>query len=189
MATLVRPAASVKGITLVTQTTRNKVRHLERALETWGGPVSVAFYAYDAEQLAFFSSYSCADCTISVVYGGLLQQAYPINLLRNVALVAAATNLAFVFDTDFLPSPGLHDALAAHVADVSGANRMAWVVPAFEIKQRGQDVPTDFSALRAAFKTGALDIFHGHRGGHHNTQVPRWLNTSEMYCLTRTSGA
>ena len=184
---MVRPAAPVTGITLVTQTTRSKVRYLERALETWGGPASITFYAYSSEELAFFSNYTCADCTIAVVYGGLLQQAYPINLLRNVALVAAPTNLAFIFDTDFLPSPGLHDALAAHVAESGGTERMAWVVPAFEINEDALDVPADFQALCRALKAGAVGVFHGNRGGHHNTQVPRWLNTSTQYCLKRTT--
>ena len=92
VATLVRPAAAVQGITLVTQTTHGKAGHLTRALAAWGGPESIAFYAYTPDELAFFMNYTCSNCTITVVYGGLRIQAYPINLLRNVALKAAQTN-------------------------------------------------------------------------------------------------
>jgi hypothetical protein len=187
VATLTRPAEAVHGITLVTQTTRSKVRYLERALEKWGGPASIAFYAYTSEELAFFSNYSCPRCTISVVFGGRRKQAYPINLLRNVALVAAPTNLTFIFDTDFLPSPGLHDSLAVTVAAAPGAHRMAWVVPAFEIMKRSHNAPSDFSELRTALKAGAVGIFHGKRGGHSNTQIPRWLHTDRLYCLNSTA--
>ena len=184
---LVQPTAAVDDITLVTQTTRDKARHLKRALKTWGGPASIAFYAYTGEDLAFFSNFSCNNCTISVVYGGTRKQAYPINLLRNVALIAAQTSHAFLFDTDFLPCAGLHHLLTAHLAAQSGVSRTGWVIPAFEMKRKMRDVPTDFQALRKALKVGAVGVFHGRRGGHLNTQNSRWLNTSKHYCLKHTA--
>lgn len=187
VATLVRPAATVQGITLVTQTTHEKVGYLTRALAAWNGPASIAFYAYTSDELAFFMNYTCSSCTIAVVYGGLRKQAYPINLLRNVALKDAQTSLAFVFDTDFMPSSQLHDLLVAHVAAASSAKRMAWVIPAFEVKRSSLvDMPANFSALRAAFKGGDVGVFHDGRGGHRNTQNSRWLNSSEQYCLKDT---
>lgn len=183
---LLQPAAAANEITLVTQATRDKARYLKRALDFWDGPASIALYAYTPLDLAFFINFSCTRCTISVVYGGTREQAYPINLLRNVALTAAQTSLAFMFDTDFLPSPGLYHLLSAHIANQSSTRRTGWVVPAFEMKTN-YDIPTDFLSLRNALEVGAVGIFHGKRGGHYNTQNSRWLNTSNQYCLEHSA--
>ena len=177
-----QPMRPLPGTTLVTQVTRSKLRYLEWGLRTWGGPVSVALYAYDAQEVAFFSSYACRGCTVSVVHGGSKQQAYPINLLRNVALQAAATDLVFVFDTDFLPSPELHDQLVRRLAAAPAQNRTAFVVPAFQFL-RNFSAPASFRALKAAFLGGDVRVFHGTSGGHQYTQVDVWLQTRTPYCL------
>ena len=188
VASLARPAAPETGITLVTQATRSKLHYLEPALASWGGPASIAFYAYDAAELAFFSAYRCAGCTVSVVHSGGAREAYPINLLRNVALSAAPTALVFLFDTDFLPSPQLHDLLVGHVARARETSRTAFVVPAFEFRKNAS-VPRSFPQLRDLYFSRAVRIFHGLSGGHQYTQVDTWLQSKVPYCLQCTGAS
>lgn len=97
------------GVTLLLQTSPTKLRMVRAALGVWRGPASVALFARDpAEGAALRSSFRCASCVVSHVEAagapGAAAPAYPINLLRQLAVEAAPTDLCLVLDADFLPS-------------------------------------------------------------------------------------
>jgi hypothetical protein len=188
------PAATAPprgAITLVTQLTLSKLARFEAALPDWGGPVSVAAYAYtprykpDMDELAFFRTYKCGSagqsCTLSVVSGGTHAQPYPINLLRNVALQAALTPLVLVFDTDFLPSPHLHASLPRYLPALLPAQH-AYAIAAFDFR-RNVSAPRSFKELRDGYFSRDVATFHGFHGGHQYTQPERYFESRKAYCL------
>ena len=178
-------ASPVAGVTLVTQVTHSKLAKFELALRAWDGFVSVALYAYDEAELQAFRSYACNRCVVTVVHGGKRKQAYPINLLRQIALERAVTELVLVFDSDFLPSPGLHGQLLQLLPpQVVGT---AYVLPAFEFtRDVGSALPATYEQVQAACADGTMAVFHGKRGGHHFTKTERWLSSDSEYCVRRT---
>ncbi len=172
------------GFTLVTQTSLIKLPHLEHALRTWDGYVSLALYAYDDEEREAFLGYTCANCSVTVVHGGRRGQPYPINLLRNIALQNAPTELIFTLDTDFLPSPGMYEHLLSTVPTL--VEGTVFVVPAFELTEH-LPVPSSYAALTAAVSNGTVRAFHCKRGVFHkDTQIDTWLNSNSSYCLSKT---
>jgi hypothetical protein len=176
--------SSSAGITLVTQTTLSKLPRFEHALRTWSGFVSVALYAYDSEEREAFLRYSCANCTVTVVHGGRRKQPYPINLLRNIALQHAPTDLIFTLDADFLPSPGMYERLLQIVP--TPLEGKVFVVPAFELTQ-ALPAPSGYAALTAAMANGTVRVFHDRRGGFHKyTRTATWLTRNASYCLNKT---
>lgn len=74
--------------------------------------------------------------TVNVVNGRLVDEPYPINALRNIALRDALTEYVFLSDADFVPSPDFQSifARARQHASLSGKDqdKLAFVAPAFE---------------------------------------------------------
>lgn len=46
---------------------------------------------------------------------GFLQKYYPINLLRNIALQEVKTDYFYLVDADFVPMPGLYQAILSWI--------------------------------------------------------------------------
>ncbi|EDQ91702.1 uncharacterized protein MONBRDRAFT_31153 [Monosiga brevicollis MX1] len=116
---------------------------------------------------------------------------YPINALRNAAMQlgpsSPAADFMFYLDADFLPSPDLPEALAAAVAaaetDGEDVARIAWVVPAFELKgQSGPTVdrllPASMDALRSQYAADQVVPFRSRESplSHRATNYAQFLN-------------
>ncbi|KAK4056603.1 hypothetical protein OIO90_002451 [Microbotryomycetes sp. JL221] len=117
------------SVTLVTQLSVSRLSRFERILKSWDGPVAVSIYLTDQDDvdvlerhLAKRDSKSKArwrDVAITIVKPDytITQKAlikrlrYPINKLRNLALLSATSAYVVVVDADFVPSPRMHEVL------------------------------------------------------------------------------
>lgn len=116
------------AVTLVTQFTVGRLPRFERTLREWDGPVSFTIYLTDAIDIVKLEKYLVSSPTIlerwqtfaltivkpdySVSQEALtLRLRYPINKLRNLALVLAPTHYVLNVDVDFVPSPNMHHLL------------------------------------------------------------------------------
>lgn len=112
---------------------------------------------------AFFAVQERAGaCALTLQLIGHLQhprrpEPYPINALRNRALAAAATDLVLVLDVDFMAAPGLglpppgyrHPAAYDRLLGLVEEERVALVLPAFEITRRRQELVLGQSLARS----------------------------------------
>lgn len=133
-------------VTIVTQSSLDRLGNLEVMAATWTGPIVCALYAPPGEADVTVAAAAAAHarvmdcarghrCSLDIYVVGEEQQqeeeedvgangsgdeswrcAYPINRLRNVAVSRAVTDLIFNLDVDFVPSPGLHDRIVAAVS-------------------------------------------------------------------------
>lgn len=114
------------AVTLVTQFSISRLARFERTLREWHGPISIAIYLTDEEDLALLEAYltpstlerwSQLAITVVTPNYSISQEAlitrlrYPINRLRNLALALAPTSYTLVTDADFVPSPHMHSIL------------------------------------------------------------------------------
>lgn len=98
-------------VSFVTFTTIERISTFtSMTLETWTGPVSMAFYARNLADvdkldsfLATFARFKEA-VTIHVVFPKSIKEAFPINMLRNLAESQATTTHVFHCDIDMVPS-------------------------------------------------------------------------------------
>ena len=131
-----------RGITLVTQTSVERLRNLRSICERWTGDISVAVYVEDAVEERRMAptvdavTRPCRRAAIAFVRAAAPDEEYPVNRLRNVAWRGAATSHVFVVDVDFWPGAGARAALEAAVA--AAGERTAIVAPAFSLDFRGE---------------------------------------------------
>lgn len=66
-----------------------------------------------------------------------LQDFYPVNYLRNVAMKYTSLPYVFQLDIDFLPQFGLHKNLIDYIIanNITEYHRTALVIPAFETQR------------------------------------------------------
>jgi len=81
----------------------------------------------------------------------MLQAAYPVNFLRNLARELAETDVIFPIGVDFIPSDGLHDFLESLTKRGLFAGRGAFAVPTFEVV-RDVAIPTNKDQLLSSIK-------------------------------------
>lgn len=105
---------------------------------------------------------------------------YPINALRNAAIDAVKSSLAFILDVDFIPSRGAHDRLCRAMAALE-ADKSALVVPAFELDAKCPMPLGRKLDVRDAVRDGTAEGFHmsGYSKGHAPTHFERWLTDSD----------
>lgn len=130
---------------------------------------------------------------------------YPINALRNAAVVAATTSHILVLDIDFVPSTELYDALVQQRSFLETASRLAIVVPAFQrkgdnfyghmkmgtwrekllskLQTRDDLAPATVPALAKCLARARCVVFDSTWNplGHSTTDSARWLIESMRY--------
>jgi hypothetical protein len=157
-------------VTWVTQMSADRVGILEKTLERWKGPVSVALYSQDVESDVAAVAHLLGRVDFHVV--GASQGLYPVNTLRNVAINNARTDFVFLADVDFVPDADAYEGLKAHVRALKAAGKDAdkavWVLPAFEIDGAEQIVPLDFAGLKQMGRSN----HPGHNAGGGETAPP-----------------
>jgi len=177
-------------VTLVTQCSLDRLKNLEELLARWKGSASVAVFigddddkenakalisgcigrAHQRAQKANGEENTQWDVAVNLMQSIVPDSPYPINLLRNVALLAAKEHqrnlgvidhaAVFLVDVDFRPSNNLHETLlSVNAADKIIQQKKAVVCPAFETKA-GTDSPKRVSELISLFETAEADGFH-----------------------------
>ena len=172
-------------VTLLVQFSVDRLNHLDKVLEHWDGPMSVAIYASDEEawQVNGYLEKVLKDRTnvgVHMVFkDGTL---YPVNYMRNVALERVQTPFVFLSDFDFVPMKSLYSYLKSAVTTMSG-NRQAFIVPAYESRKYDINFPTNKDDLVKMVQQKELRPFHLnlYAVAHAPTGFPRWESTDEEY--------
>jgi hypothetical protein len=191
-----RHSKSKIEVALVTQCSIDRLKNLEAQLTGWSGKASVAIYLRADEDVGYAktrilssiesartnASGSGLDVAIAVVKGCMEEEPYPINYLRNVALLEAqrqhlrvhtslAKSAVLLVDVDFRPSRNLHSVLHhADAANIILHQRKVVVCPAFESTQsqtlddgilgRSNSCPLSIENLRRQVDNHDAEGFH-----------------------------
>ncbi|RUS19013.1 glycosyl-transferase for dystroglycan-domain-containing protein [Endogone sp. FLAS-F59071] len=172
---------SPEEVTLVSQFSVNRLERFEDAIATWDGPIAAVIYITDPNDItplrAYFSHssksalYSRVTLTVFkpsyTLPTPLVHLRYPINRLRNLAVLTSPTSYIFVIDADFLPSPTLHAfAKAQAVSLLTRSPKLAVVIPCVAFRSPAPDpLPSTPAELRPLFRTGTAFLTDP-RAGH-----------------------
>ncbi|KAI9494528.1 glycosyl-transferase for dystroglycan-domain-containing protein [Zychaea mexicana] len=148
--------SSSYDVTLVSQFSVNRLDVFTQVLDAWPGPVSVAIYLTEPNDVNQFKSFFAIPANviqysrvhIVVVkpdYTNPDRLKYPINHLRNLAITAATTSHVFVMDADFTPSANFyahaHAELLSALGERGTYSRTAMVIPCYAILESHKDDP------------------------------------------------
>jgi hypothetical protein len=125
---------------------------------------------------------------VSVMASLSAHEGYPVNRLRNLALSKVSTSHSITMDADFLVSADLYQNLELHRAFLAKDNKVALVIPAFELKPSKitckpidsakcrnfhvKLVPLSKNDSMAVIQPFQLDKF---RAGHSSTRSETWF--------------
>ncbi|XKL67023.1 hypothetical protein PGB90_010443 [Kerria lacca] len=176
-------------VTLVAQLSMDRLQMLEMLCQYWEGPVSLALYISDAEAqqlLSYISKSDVLNTRTNIGYHVVYKEgsAYPINMLRNVALEQVITPFVFLSDIDFLPMPGLYISLKKQVINFGlNLTNKALVIPAFETQRYRTSIPQKKSEILNMLDMGTLFTFRYHvwPKGHSPTNYAKWRVSTTPY--------
>ena len=104
-------------VTMVTQATIERLSTLSIMFKSWGAPVSLVIYIVSPADKKQLTDWYEADSNVKrwvdvhlVFHNSKLpdsRKGFPINSLRNVGMMTARTDYAFLIDCDFVPSTEL----------------------------------------------------------------------------------
>eukprot|EP00054_Salpingoeca_dolichothecata_P001611 m.19974 g.19974 ORF g.19974 m.19974 type:complete len:671 (+) comp12356_c0_seq2:41-2053(+) len=189
------PVAGLE-VSVVTQFSFDRFYLFERLMRSWKGPVSAAIFASDSEAAklrdSFYSSPYCWNRTniaLHVVFRE--KSAYPVNILRNIALQMATTSHVFLLDVDFIPKtwtqPRLRNTLRTLKKKV---DKLALIVPAFETFNEKLKIPFHKEDAVRLYEQGELVQFHvdHYDPGHGPTNFKKWTQATEAYKIQWAEG-
>eukprot|EP00049_Salpingoeca_infusionum_P020885 m.365518 g.365518 ORF g.365518 m.365518 type:complete len:827 (+) comp31734_c0_seq1:191-2671(+) len=188
-------------VTLVTQFSMDRLATFMQLVEAWPGLISASVFCTDgeAQQLAkMFVDQSIDHVALHVVYRPTVfstekgaARAYPINLLRNLAIDYVPSDWYFHLDSDFSAPPMLHATITRHLAAVERGKQsitdtdmnIALVVPAFETTSYKFKMPKDRDAVLRQVHAGNLAVFRAEEWGlgHRATDYSRWSTATVPY--------
>lgn len=174
-------------VTLVAQMSMDRLHMLGPLCEQWGGPLSIALYASDADLRELTNHVAALPVLrdsekLALHVVSKSGNHYPVNHLRNVALEHAQTPYVYLSDIDFLPMHGLYYYIREAVR-VLGENKRALIVPAFESLLYQVDFPRNKTQVLSMLLEGKLFTFRYHvwRQGHSQTNFEHWGRTRRPY--------
>ncbi|XP_028650177.1 xylosyl- and glucuronyltransferase LARGE2s isoform X1 [Erpetoichthys calabaricus] len=183
-------------VTLVAHLSIDRLQMLEALCAHWEGPISLALYLTDAEAqqfLRYTRSSLILKTHMNVGYHIVYKEGtfYPINLLRNVALMHAKTPFVFLADIDVLPMFGLYEYLRKYIGLLNMAHgKKALIVPAFETLQYHLSFPRSKTELLDLMDEGILYTFRHHvwPKGQAATDYTKWRVSAAPYQVQWESG-
>jgi hypothetical protein len=177
-----------EDVTLVSQVSIDRLDRIKDIAEAWLGPMSVAVYVRNSTAELSVIDELIANGTNSiptfvdfhVLFANKTR--YPVNNLRNLALKNAQTRMAFIFDADFIPSPGLH----AHLSNITRSGdhtKRSYVIPAFMSELNVSSLPkTKQDLIRALIaQTVAPVNMRVCPKCHGPTDYDKWYFATEPY--------
>ncbi|CAH1634869.1 unnamed protein product [Spodoptera littoralis] len=178
-------------VTLALQLSMDRLLFLERLVNYWEGPLSVAIYLADCDVgklLNFIENWSDTLRDRKNIGYHLVfkhdQVHYPVNYLRNVALANVNTPYVFLMDVDFVPMVDLYSHLKAAIKLINPyPQKKCLVVAAFESQRYRSSVPRSKAALLARLAARELAPFRQHEWprGHRPTNYTRWTTANAPY--------
>ncbi|XP_032663746.1 LARGE xylosyl- and glucuronyltransferase 2-like isoform X6 [Odontomachus brunneus] len=181
---------SPMDVALVTQCSVERIPLLEALSKHWPGTISVAIYLTDAEVqnfLDFVQGSADLRARRNIAYHVVYKdgELYPINYLRNTAMLYVSTPFIFQLDIDFLPQFGLHENIMSYInkLGITESHKIALIVPAFETERYRFDFPANKEELLKFLKRGILYTFRYHvwTQGHAATNYSIWRSSLEPY--------
>jgi len=170
-------------ITLVTQTSVDRIWMLKKLCELWPGPVSAAVFVVGnqmADVAADMERSACARNGHVAYVQGKHSDNYPVNVLRNKARQWVTTSHWLNTDVDLWPSDQTHSVLLRLLRQewALGA-KTAIVVPAFATRHKDMKrMPANLEALAKCIGRRECYSFKGYPGAipaHHlSTNYPYW---------------
>ncbi|XP_022823754.1 LARGE xylosyl- and glucuronyltransferase 2-like [Spodoptera litura] len=178
-------------VTLALQLSMDRLLFLERLVNYWEGPLSVAIYLADCDVgklLNFIENWSDTLRDRKNIGYHLVfkhdQVHYPVNYLRNVALANVNTPYVFLMDVDFVPMVDLYSHLKAAIKLINPyPQKKCLVVAAFESQRYRSSVPRSKAALLSRLAARELAPFRQHEWprGHRPTNYTRWTTANAPY--------
>uniref|UniRef100_A0A5S6QQW4 Glycosyltransferase-like protein LARGE2 n=1 Tax=Trichuris muris TaxID=70415 RepID=A0A5S6QQW4_TRIMR len=174
-------------VTLVTQLSFDRISVLKLLLQYWSGPMAVSIYLTDAEfhhledHLGKLQLVGRRNVAVHAVYKE--GPFYPINKLRNIALRSVRTPYVFLCDVDFVPMMGAYEVLKKGIQDWGNMERLALIVPAFELNSLHGKFPINKTKLQELYLEGEIAIFGKDKWnkGHVATDYDRWMTAVRPY--------
>lgn len=201
--TYVQPAAY--DVTLVTFGTVDRLNTLHKTLKTWDGLIYVSIYVRKNSELGNIDKFIKSSqhvrerLTVHLLWASPeSDEQFPVNALRNLALVGVPTTHFLYADIDFIPSLDGRSQIIKHqslLADTySGAKRQMLLVPAIQCHKPGDRkscTPLEdryetlkISKIKSLVKSLEFDLFGGRWKGYHSpTEVYKWMAHESPYTI------
>ncbi|KYQ88174.1 putative glycosyltransferase [Tieghemostelium lacteum] len=184
-------------ISIVTQTTVDRLEKVKLMAEKWLAPLSVAVFILNEDKDIDILEKYVSNCPILQEFCDfhlLLANhtRYPVNNLRNLAIQNSKTEFVFNLDVDFLPPLGLHQYIREHIHkqknDITYSNsedesKFAFVVPSFSSSIHPKNHPDD--------KLKLTELVYQHLvepsnlklcwNCHSPTNFTHWFQSNEAY--------
>ena len=181
------------AISLLTQSSVQRLQKLPRLCSHWLGLIDIAVLISNSEQrrlaLHLAKSSSCRSrLRLHLVFVPLPVESYPVNFLRNIALDRSTTDLVFLLDIDFLPSAGAHDVLWQFLRIQSAAwlQQHVVIVPAYQMTQidcNATSIPRSKDMMVKLLASREASSFHSEHfwPAHGPTNEKRWRQAEDSY--------
>lgn len=170
-------------ITIVTQTSMDRIWMLKKLCDLWDGPVSAAVFVVGnqmADATAEMERSMCARKGHVAYMQGKHSDNYPVNALRNKARQWVRTSHWLLTDIDLWPNEGAYGTLLRLLREPWAAQaKTAIVVPAFATRHHDvKRLPLQLEALAKCIGRRECYCFKGYPGAipaHHlTTNYPYW---------------
>lgn len=213
-------ARSHQAVTMLVTANLNRLAQLQGLCASWAGVVSAAVYvpllskqppaeaavalaaALEAAQKLHHKAEKASKqgCQLDilllseVLQPGKVQLLFPVNALRNFALLAARTELILSADADLLPGASMNDALSDsagydQIVRLARSNKLV-VVPTFATRHLAlayKVAAGGKEAATAAWAEKTITHFRiSYKRLHGNTDFERWMTAEAPYELLDT---
>ncbi|KAJ1636517.1 glycosyl-transferase for dystroglycan-domain-containing protein [Pavlovales sp. CCMP2436] len=190
------------GLTIITQTTPDRLHFLREMADRWAPhPLVATVYlplGSSAEAVEAAARLNGSRPHLQLVLRAQRErgEAYPINELRNLAIAAAHTSHFLTLDVDLWPSEGLHAAFTRQSAALLANKRSALVVPAFAFyatkhaaeadeafPRKASELPRSMAQLGHCVQSrGNCTTFYARSSPetHSSTNYPKWWNWTDV---------
>jgi len=177
-------------VTLITQVSVDRLLRIKDMADSWAGPISAAVYVKNGtEELPIIDElFQSTDSVRKFVDFHVLfanKTRYPVNNLRNMALVNSRTSWIMILDADFVTSQNMHNYLSG-IAQQAAANedpKHVYVVPAFSSDLRPHKLPkTKLDLLNSIESKTVVPVNERICPKCHGpTDYTRWYTATEPY--------
>ena len=181
-------ASDKYDVTLVNHVNYDRVSLIERSLTNWDGPVSIAIQvtelqAQEVIDMILNSTILKKRKNITYHLMFIIGPSYPINALRSLAHRYASTPYVFFTDIDFVSSYRMHAVMKQHLKKIGNMDKIAIVIPAFEISNMTLTIPQNRSDMLKLLAKKKVRQFHEkvYFTGHAPTNYRKWKSVTKPY--------
>lgn len=181
-------------VTIAVQFTVDRLATFLELVKIWRAPVSAVVFIRTQQDLnTLFEQFNDGSPWFPLLsrfvdlhlFRGQGSEPYPINKLRNIALKNVRTHFVLSLDVDFIPCRDMHQ-LLSKTLNLLASNRVAIVVPAFELNESGVAItyyPETKYELVDLYYQGKVQQVHLTKGvnAHVATDYSKWIRAKEAY--------